>query len=787
MMHNSLLIRERLLQTNNNELHKSRRNPHRFIRKLNGEAEASEEELKLSGSWSVSVESVSPGLREAADDLLEFLRLSGIGTSDPVPGLQSGDRISNPASGELSWDRESEPASRRISGDRASDSASGRITLRIDGSLPAGSFHRSVGASGVQLSAADMRGIWAGVVYTERELAVRGEPVLPVGDLVRQPSWRMQISQAPFGSNYLVPDLSQEYLSDDAFRLLAHYGVNGMTIYGDWLLYVKSETYPELNCPDYDHNIAVLRDAAERAIKYGVQLFYVPVSPKLAYDHPLFRRVPEARGAKIHPGLKKDAKPIHNLCSSHDETLAFHGEVLANLFKEVPQLGGLGLIIGGESYYHCYMRPDKSGLPAGQKTNCPRCAAFTAEDTVNGLLKATAEAVHRERPDVPVMAWPYSAFIWSEDPAQLGLLERMDEQVSLLNTIDKDQWAQKEGYRKLIWDYSIDYTGPADNLLKQSDILNSRGMKLFVKTETALGLECIQYPYFPSLQRLADKWRNVASMKPSGVLQSWMFYGMFGSRAEELGWWASWHPEKPAEEAIAAMASRDFGELGPAMIRVWERFSEAASRFPYIPTYFTGPEFIGPAHPLFFGDEPEKRDEFQALLYFLQENEETFSRTVSEIKHSLVMEQIPYSRIRGILKADDEEAYFTVFMSEFERALAAAKEAMDILAALPEPSDETLRTALAEEQQLCELIYRTFQSTVNTFTFLSAKENGNTARMLEIAESELDNAKNARRLFVESPWLDLALRVDGKYPSSLRMIDAKIAIMEEEVKRAAIG
>ncbi|WP_409342807.1 hypothetical protein [Paenibacillus sp. MBLB4367] len=744
MMHNSLLIRERLIQTNNSELHRSRRNPHRFIRKLNRAAGLAPGELELAGSWSVTFESGYPGLEEAADDLRDYLAQGGIAADEP---------------------------------------ADGQVILRIDGSIPAGGFRRTVEATSVRIDASDMRGIWAGVVYTERELAVRGEPVLLEGELLRQPAWRMQISQAPFGSNYLVPDLTPDYLGDDAFRLLAHYGVNGMTIYGDWLLYVKSETYPELNCPEYEQNIAVLRDAAERAMKYGVQLYYVPVSPKLAHDHPLFLRVPEARGARIHPGLKKDAKPIHNLCSSHDETLAFHGEVMANLFKEVPQLGGLGLIIGGESYYHCFMRPDRRGLPDGQRTNCPRCAAYTAEQAVNGLLKATAEAVKRHHPHAPVMAWPYSAFIWSGDPAQLGLLEEMDERVALLNTIDKDQWAQKEGYRKLIWDYSIDYTGPADNLLKQAEILNRRGMELFVKTETALGLECIQYPYFPSLGRLADKWRNVASMKPSGVLQSWMFYGMWGSRAEELGWWSAWRPDKPTEEVIAAIATRDFGDIGPQMVRVWERFSEAASRFPYIPTYFTGPEFIGPAHPLFFGGEAEKREEFQALLYYLQENEETFSKTVVEVRHSLVMEEIPYSRIRGVLKADDEEAYFTVFMNEFRQALSASKEAVYILAGIPEPADPNVRAALAEEQQLCELIYRTFLSTVNAFTFLSHKETGDTAGMLQVAESEIGNARAARRLFEQSPWLDLSLRVDGKYPSSLRMIDAKIAIMEEERER----
>lgn len=703
--------------------------------------------MKLTGSWVVRCEGESPGLREAAEDLEDFLGKCGIALHD---------------------------------------SADSAIILRIDVAIPAGAFRRVVETHRIDIAASETRGLWAGIVDMEKELSVRGVPELSLGVVERQPRWNTQISQAPFGSNYLVPDLSPDYLSDDAFRMLAHSGVNGMTIYGDWLLYVNSETYPELNCPDYARNIGTLRDAAERAMKYGVQLYYVPVSPKLAHDHPLFVRVPDARGAKIAAGLKREANPIHNLCSSHEPTLAFLGEVMANLFKEVPQLGGLNLIIGGESYYHCFMRPDRTGLAPGQRTNCPRCAERTAEDTVNGLLKATAEAVHRVKPEAPVMAWPYSAFIWSSDPAQLELLREMDSQVTFLNTIDKDEWAPKEGYRKLIWDYSIDYTGPAGNLLKQAAILKERNMDLFVKTETALGLECIQYPYMPSLQRLAEKWHNVASMNPTGVLQSWMFFGFWGSRAEELGWWTNWRPDIPAEEVLAVMAKRDFGALGPDIVRVWAKISEAVSHLPYIATYFTGPEYIGPAHPLFFGDEAEKREEFQALLYYLQENEETFSSTVNEVKHSLVMEEVPHARIRSVMKADQDEAYWSVFMAEYDRALQFSREAMNILEALPitvVAGDEAILATLAEEKQLCELVYRTFRSTVNTYTFLSCKQAGDLQGMLETAENELENTRQARYIFAQSPWLDISLRVDGKYPSSLRMVDVKIQIMQEEIDR----
>jgi len=743
MMHNSLLIRERLEETNNSELHKSRRDAHKACRRLDSSEKLADGEFALVGPWSiVTAGDRISGMDEACSDLEDFFIRSGI---------EIGESINS-------------------------------IALQIDEDIPEGAFRRLAMPGNLVIAASDMQGLWAGIVYLEKELAIRGAPVLTSGTIERSSSWKVQISQAPFGSNYLVPDLSDRYLSDDAFRLLAHSGINGMTIYGDWLLYVNSDRYPELNCSEYARNISMLKDASLRAQKYGIRLFYVPVGPKLVYDHPLFERVPEARGARINVGLKQDAAIIHNLCTSHPETLAFHGEVMANLFKEVPELGGLILIIGGESYYHCFMRPDKTNLAADQKTNCQQCAPHPPEAVVNGLLKATADAVRRQKPNAWIMAWPYSATIWSCDQAQIELLQEMDPQLALLSTIDKDQWAQKNGYQKLIWDYSVDYTGPADNLLNQSETLADRNMELFVKTETAIGLECIHYPYFPSLQRHAEKWKHVASMKPTGVLQSWMFFGMWGSRAEELGWWTAWHPEKGTEEVLAAIAARDFGPIASDMVKVWERLSEAASHFPCIPPYFTGPEFIGPAHPLLFGDEVEKRKEFEALLYYLQENEQTFSDTVNEVAHTMVMEALPYEHIRSVMRTEDESDCWPLFMSEYECALLHSQKAFEHLNHLQLPEDSVIQASFQEEKYLCEFIYRTFESIVNTYKFLEQKERGNLAGMVEIAEQELLNARLSRSIFIACPWLDLSLRVDGKYPSSLKMIDTKITIMEQEIK-----
>ncbi|PYI50880.1 hypothetical protein [Paenibacillus flagellatus] len=745
MMHNSLLIRDLLKSANGNPLHRGRRDPHRLYKAGVEAVELEEGRIALRGSWSVSLAPGSkPGWAEAADDLRDGLSKLSV---------------------------------------RIDATASNTVTLSVDEALPDGAFRRTARPHAVTIGAKDARGLWAGVVYTEREIAVRGSAVIDAGDIVKTPSWPVQISQAPFGSNYLVPDLSADYLSDDAFRMLAHFGANGMTIYGDWLLYVRNEKYPELSSPDYERNIATLRDAVDRAGKYGVKLYYVAVSPKFAEDHPLFVRRPGLKGARIAPG--QSGTKIHNLCSSDAEALELHGETMASLFREVPELGGLILIIGGESYYHCFMRPDKTGLPAGTKTNCPRCAARKPEDVVGDLLRVTGEAVRAANPDVPVLAWPYSAFAWSGDPAQLELLRGMAPEVGLLTTIEKDQWYKKDGYSKQIWDYSVDYTGPADNTLRQAEVTRERGLRLFIKHETALGLEFIQFPYVPALQRLGEKWANVSGLRPDGVLQSWMFFGMWGSRAEELGWWTSWRPDVPQAEAIERMARRDFGAAAPVLIEAWRAMSEAVSRLPCIPTYFKGPEFIGPAHPLLFEPDEPVPELFHCYLYYLQELEETFSTTVSEVKHSLVLEKLPVAYWSSIVRPDEGRELVPLMLDEYEAAAACAARSYALVRDLPEPDDDAGRIALAEEKLLIEAVSRTMATMRHSYRFLRAKaeyaDRGDPEAMRDMvaaASAELDNARAARAVWEKAPWLNIGLRVDGKYPDNLEMLDAKIAMLE---------
>src|SRR5687768_17679386 len=322
MLHNSLHRRELLKSMNAHPLCVRRRDVHRHVGRVDGTKPVANQ-VMLEGAWAVETSTDHSAERAVARDAEDFLKRMGV-TLDPK--------------------------------------ATNRLRLEI-GSRDTG-FRLLVEPNRVEVHAADTSSLWAGWVQLEYQMRMASGPLLTKGEHEAEPAWGVQIAPPAWGANYAVPDLSPEFLGDDTFRSLAHAGADGMFVYGDFLLYATGTKFPELEHADAVKHLKTLRDATERALAYGIRLYYVVVSPKLKPDHPLFQRLPEVRGAQI----ASPSGPLHGLCSSSPDALGFHGDVMGRLFTEAPELGGLICIIGGESYYHCFMRV--AGAPVGE-TNCP--------------------------------------------------------------------------------------------------------------------------------------------------------------------------------------------------------------------------------------------------------------------------------------------------------------------------------------------------------------------------------------------------------------------------------
>ena len=484
------------------------------------------------------------------------------------------------------------------------------------------------------------------------------------------------------GANYAVPDFSPDFLSDDTFCSLAHAGANGMFIYGDFLLYAENTRLTELNQPDAAKYIDILRDATDRAAAYGVNIYFCAVSPKLPADHALFKRLPKTRGAALAN------QNLHCLCSSNEDALNFHADVFKNLFTKAPKLGGLIPIIGGESYYHCFMPPRARNRPhqlqamrgqAGRR--CDR--QFPQSDSHGRPERGSTELVEVGAGRHPGNGLALHAqSFWSNEPNQLKLIDRLPPNVALQSEIEKDQTltrhivegeAKGQTYQKRIWDYSLDYVGPSDRIVSQAGRCAERDRKLVIKSETSYGIELLHFPYTPCINHSATEWQNLRSLRPHGILQRWGFIGMFDSPAERLGFLARSGSEFRSP-IFRARNARSFGQRRAKVAKAWSHFSEAVQHIPCLTTggYYIGPAFLGPCHPLptWTGPTP---DAFCGSLYYLQEVEATFSHAHEKSHDDLTLHST---------KQLGSEHDVMIFESEFSVARDHAKAGYDILQSL---------------------------------------------------------------------------------------------------------
>jgi hypothetical protein len=242
------------------------------------------------------------------------------------------------------------------------------------------------------------------------------------------------------------------------------------------------------------------------------------------------------------------------------------------------------------------------------------------------------------------------------------------------------------------------------------------------------------------------------------------------------------------------MAARDFGpEAMENVLRAWQNLSRAVGHIPCITlrTYYVGPSFLGPCHPLVPEQDAAIPDVFDGVLYYLQEGEETFSRARTEIRTSLVMDTLPESaRAVGIRWPGGGDGW-DIVLREYHAAAALTRTAWRTLVeARPLTRTSADEDHLEQETLLVELVYRTFVSCANTVAFLHARKRleetdhpSHLREMQRIAGEERENARDAIPIYERAPWLDLAARSDGIFAPCTDMIAEKVAWIDRFLDR----
>ncbi len=647
-------------------------------------------------------------------------------------------------------------------------SESNAIVLRESGGGEegiAGSFTIAVTTSQVLVSGNDVSGLRDGVVKLVDQMGFREAPIVPCSEQVFRPRLGLRVGFKPLLGT----------MRDVVFN-----GYNGVTT-GMTDLYKLSSSQciselAALQDPSYRERVTWERQDAHR---HGLRTYtYVHTMTKFSEDAPIFKAHPEIRGVRT---WQKDG--LFTLCTEAPLVKQFLKESVQGLFRDDPKLAGLLIIIGGEGFYHCYMRP--YGVEKGE-TPCERCKALGADTVVANLCNGLANAAREINPDAEIVVWPYSAeSVWSSDKAQTGFLQKLEPGVALLTEIEKDEVLTKsEGVKKILWDYSIDLIGPGNRAKEQVALCRARSLHVYLKSEPELAFEASGLPHIPCMDRWAARADALAS---SGATGAWVFPAYLplrGTSTSEVFKYLWWDPVPERETLLSQFAARLAGKAaGPHVREAWRLVSEAIEFSPEIPPYYNGPHFFGPAHPMCADPDATLPREFYGHYGYY-----------AEVNPDLV--EVP--RPTFVTVPTGNEMLFPNFYRQMESRLKKAAEA--ITAARP-LVDTAHRLMFDSEASMVAWFYHVARTEANFYdAFLLRRDLGNllegvksgksltgeerqmaVARMgrwREILKDELANAKEAL------PIMEADMRLDFRYMGFCpgpEMIRAKIAILEKEI------
>lgn len=644
--------------------------------------------------------------------------------------------------------------------------SSGLIVLRTTGGGKGGvpeSFTITVAPGRITVAGIDTGGLRDGVVRLIDLFGFRMAPHLEPQDITNTPRIPMRRS----GS---VPNYEMTILL----------GGNTVSVGGgEVYAFSTSEAIPELAVRRVPGSLENLGAAAKNASDFGLDAHaHFGIRTKFPDGDPVFVAHPEIQGA-----LTWSADGEYNLCTEHPLVKQFLEESMEEIFRGAPDLQGIEIIIGGENFYHCFMRPypHEKG-----HTNCARCEAIGPDIVVSNLVNNLAQAARRANPNAIVEAWPYSAVhLWASDVYQSGLIKHLGPGTAILTESVKDTIIDKPyGIKKSLWDYSIDLVGPSERAMRQIELCNEQDIPTTVLSMYEMSFEAALLPEIPCMDRWAARADGLASSGADGVYL-WKMGPFYGGISSEIYKHFMWDPAPDQNELLEKLAARVAGfEAGPLMREAWRNVSDAIGWSPEIPTYYKGPLYIGPAQPMIADEGATVPELFDGYYLFLAEK---------KLSDGLVGRPTYFTDAPGGKQVDAFNKSYAEMLTYLSRAVDALEEAS--------PRVPSQNRMLFESQAYpIRWLYHSVRTQINfsksclirdELVPLAEKEaltadetsraKGLYAEWNEILRDELENARAAVPVARGDVRLDCYYRGDHMFNHIWDMLDAKIELLNNEI------
>lgn len=405
---------------------------------------------------------------------------------------------------------------------------------------------------------------------------------LPQDEIIPQTDSRFEFRYvssyfALFGDP-LATDTDEIY-PEGLLQRLANVGVNGV-----WIHVVLRDIAPGNNdFPEfgigYEQRQENLRRLVERAKKYGISVFLYMNEPR-AMQEAFFEQRQEMAGVTGGQNLRA-------ICTSTPQIKKWIGDALANLFTNVPGLGGVFTITASENLTTCASH--------GGQNACPRCSKRSHAEIIAEINAVIAEGVHRAAPDAKVIVWDWG---WNGHGYAQDIIELLPKDVWLMSVSEWDLELQRGGVPVKVGEYSISAVGPGPRALAEWGWAKERGLKTAAKMQFNTTWECGSVPYIPAMDLVARHCHNLAKTGVEGMMMCWSLGGYPSPNLEIAQQFSG--TEIPSIDAVLdTLAKKRYGDGAPLARQGWTALSEAFQEFPYGgSTIYTAPVHVGPANPL---------------------------------------------------------------------------------------------------------------------------------------------------------------------------------------------
>ena len=267
-------------------------------------------------------------------------------------------------------------------------------------------FRLEIEPNRCRIMATDIEGIRRGIFNLEDKMLALHGPFLPIGSTEQRPFILRRISRCSFGPIKRFPKMRDElmdtidYYPDNYLNRLAHQGINGLWLTIEFQDLCTTSFTPDAG-KDKERRLTKLRRTVQKCLRYGIRTYIFCIEPHAwNADDPILKQYPELGGAPM--GNKRC------FCPSSETARQYLYQSVNNIFKAVPELGGLINISHGERATTCLSTISAlQNIDSAHQINCPRCSRIPAWKILYESLSAMEKGMKDAAPSAELISWLY--------------------------------------------------------------------------------------------------------------------------------------------------------------------------------------------------------------------------------------------------------------------------------------------------------------------------------------------------------------------------------------------